>query len=160
MSREIERQNGYLTVKIAYVNLAAQHAPIKGELLEAIAGVIDRGQFILGEEVHTFEQRFAESCGVPFAVAVNSGTDALILALRALGIGQGDEVIITGFTCSAVPEPILFLGARPATPSRRTWRGWPATRRSRCRSCSRSTRRRRTTTREGARGRSTPNRGR
>ena len=82
------------SIRIPYVNIAGQHVPIKEELLEAIAGVIDRGQFILGDEVNAFEQRFAKSCGVRFAIAVNSGTDALVLTLRALGIGPGDSILI------------------------------------------------------------------
>lgn len=100
-------------VKVPYVNIAGQHGPIKGELLEAIAGVIDRGQFILGDEVNTFEQRFAELCGVGFAVGVNSGTDALILALRALGIGPGDEVITVPNSFVASTSCITLVGARP-----------------------------------------------
>ena len=69
------------SIRIPYVNIRGQHAAIKAELLAAIAGVIDRGQFILGDEVGIFEERFARLCGVRFAVAVNSGTDAMVLAL-------------------------------------------------------------------------------
>src|SRR5437773_407781 len=78
---------------VPYVDIAAQHAPIRDELLEAVGRVIDHGRFILGEEVERFEQAFAVRCGVRFAIGVNSGTDALVLALRALGIGEGDEVV-------------------------------------------------------------------
>lgn len=101
------------SIKIPYVNIAGQHVPIKAELLEAITDVIDGGQFILGDEVNTFEQRFAELCGVRFAVGVNSGTDALILALRALGIGPGDEVITVPNSFIASTSCIMLVGARP-----------------------------------------------
>ena len=73
---------------IPYVDLASQHRLIKAELLAAIGGVLDSGQFTLGEPVLEFERRFAELCGVPYAVGVNSGTGALILALRAVGMDQ------------------------------------------------------------------------
>jgi dTDP-4-amino-4,6-dideoxygalactose transaminase len=91
----------------------AQHAQIKQELLAAIAGVIDEGQFILGRQVDEFERRFAELCGARFAVGVNSGTDALTLALRALGIGPGDEVITVPNSFVATVSCIALLGARP-----------------------------------------------
>jgi dTDP-4-amino-4,6-dideoxygalactose transaminase len=100
-----------MAIKIPYVNIAAQHASIKGELLEAIAGVLDRGQFILAKEVSEFERRFAQLCGVRFAVAVKSGTDALILALRALGIGPRDEVITVPNSFVASTSCIKLVGA-------------------------------------------------
>ena len=100
-------------MKIPYVNLSAQHASIKDELLGAIATVIERGNFILGDEVAEFEKRFAELCGVRFAVAVNSGTDALMLALRSLGIGPGDEVITVPNSFIASTTCIKLVGARP-----------------------------------------------
>ncbi len=99
--------------QIPYVNLADQHVPIKAELLRAIGGVIDRGQFILGDEVAEFEKRFADLCGVRHAVAVNSGTDALIFALKSLGIGPGDEVITAPNSFIASTSCILIAGARP-----------------------------------------------
>jgi len=82
-------------------------------LLEAIASVIDRGQFILGDEVGIFEERFAKLCGVRFAVAVNSGTDALILVLRTLRIGQGDEVVTVPNSFVTSTSCIVMAGARP-----------------------------------------------
>jgi len=99
-------------MKIPYVNLAAQHAPIKDKLLAAIGNVIDHGQFILGDEVAEFERRFAKLCGVRYAVGVNSGTDALILALRTLGIGPGDEVITVPNSFVASASCIALVGAR------------------------------------------------
>lgn len=101
------------TIKIPYMNIASQHVPIKAELLEVVGGVIDGGQFILGSEVHAFEQRFAELCDVRFAIAVNSGTDALILALRALGIGPGDEVITVPNSFISSTSCIMLVGAQP-----------------------------------------------
>ena len=100
-------------MKVPYVNLSAQHASIKDELLSAIATVIERGNFILGDEVAEFETRFAELCGVPFAVAVNSGTDALMLALRSLCIGPGDEVITVPNSFIASTTCIKLVGAKP-----------------------------------------------
>ena len=102
-----------LSVKIPYVNIGGQHAAIKSELLEAVGRVIDSGQFVLGEEVSEFERRFAQICGVRFAAAVNSGTDALILALRALGIGSCDEVITVPNSFVASTTCIALVGAKP-----------------------------------------------
>jgi dTDP-4-amino-4,6-dideoxygalactose transaminase len=99
--------------QVPYVDLADQHVPIKAELLRAIGGVLDRGQFILGDEVAEFEKRFAELCGVRHAVAVNSGTDALVFALRSLGIGSGDEVITAPNSFIASTSCIVIAGARP-----------------------------------------------
>src|SRR5437764_803791 len=81
------------TMRVPFVNIAAQHAPIKAELLEAMGRVIDSGMYVLGAEVDELERQFAAACGVQYAVGVNSGTDALIFSLKALGIGPGDEVI-------------------------------------------------------------------
>lgn len=100
-------------MKVPYVDLVAQHAPIKDELLAAVGNVIDHSQFILGHEVAEFERRFAELCGVHYAVGVNSGTDALILALRALDIGPGDEVITVANSFVASAGCVPLVGARP-----------------------------------------------
>ncbi len=100
-------------MKVPYVNLPAQHAPIKEQLLSAVARVIDHGKFILGPEVDEFEERFAQMTGVAYAVGVNSGTDALILALHALGIGPGDEVITVPNSFVASAGCIAMAGAKP-----------------------------------------------
>lgn len=100
-------------IRIPYLNIAAQHAEIKAELLAAMSAVMDKGQFILGDEVGEFERRFAERCGVRYAVALNSGTDALVLALQALGIEQGDEVITVPNSFVATASCIALVGARP-----------------------------------------------
>lgn len=100
-------------MNVPYVNLQAQHAPIKGELMDAVSRVIDHSQFILGDEVTEFEERFAASCGTKHAVGVNSGTDALVLALRALGIGPGDEVLTPPNSFVSSTSCITLVGAHP-----------------------------------------------
>ena len=99
---------------VPYQNIAGQHAGLKADLLEAISKVMDRGQFILGPEVDKFEKEFAAIGGTRFAVGVNSGTDALILALRALKIGPGDEVITVPNSFVASAACIRLVGAHPA----------------------------------------------
>jgi dTDP-4-amino-4,6-dideoxygalactose transaminase len=101
------------TRNIPFVNVAAQHAAIKAELLEAMGRVIDSGMYVLGGEVDELERQFAETCGVTYAVGVNSGTDALIFALRALGIGPGDEVITAANSFIASAGCAAMVGARP-----------------------------------------------
>ena len=100
-------------MKIPYVNLALQHQSLKAELMNTIGGVIDSGRFILGDAVLEFEKQFAELCGVKFAVAVTSGTKALILALRLLNIGPGDEVITVPNSFVASTSCIFMVGASP-----------------------------------------------
>ncbi len=100
-------------MNIPYVDLAEQHAPIKEKLLEAVSKVLDHGKFVLGEEVAEFEQRFAKLCGVQYAVALNSGTDALILALKTLGVGAGDEVITVANSFVSSASCIVYVGAKP-----------------------------------------------
>ena len=98
-------------MKIPYVDLALQHRDLKEELLRAVGGVLDSGQFILGEETAKFEEEFAALCGTAHAVGLNSGTDALILAFRALGIGPGDEVITAPNSYLASASSIALAGA-------------------------------------------------
>jgi len=98
---------------VPYVDLPAQSEPLRQELLDAIGRVIDHGQFIFGPEVEEFEIAFSKLCGTRHAVAVASGTDALILALRALDIGPGDEVITPPNSFVATAASIMLVGARP-----------------------------------------------
>lgn len=100
-------------VSVPYVDLAGQHAAIKSELLEAADRVLDHGQFILGPEVGQFEQEFGRISGTTFAVGLNSGTDALILALRALEVGPSDEIITPPNSFVASASCIAMVGARP-----------------------------------------------
>jgi dTDP-4-amino-4,6-dideoxygalactose transaminase len=99
--------------KIPILDLKPQYDAIKIEIQAAINRVLESGQFILGEDVRLLEQEIATYLGVKHAIAVNSGTDALIISLRALGIGQGDEVITTPFSFFATAESISNVGATP-----------------------------------------------
>lgn len=101
------------TFDIPYIDLAGQHRVLKRELLDAMSKVLDHGKFILGPEVEKLETKFAEMCQAPYAVALNSGTDALILALKSLGIGSGDEVITAPNSFIATTSAIVLVGARP-----------------------------------------------
>ena len=99
--------------KIPLVDLHAQYKTIKPEIDAAIQRTIDRTAFILGPEAKQFEENFARFCNVKHAIGLDSGTAALHLAMMALGIGAGDEVITTAHTFVATSEPISLLGARP-----------------------------------------------
>lgn len=98
---------------IPLVDLQAQYRAIKPQIDAAIQRVLDRGQFILGPEVDALEREVAAYCRTRYAVAVASGTDALELALRACGIGSGDEVLTSAFGFFATVEAILAVGAVP-----------------------------------------------
>jgi dTDP-4-amino-4,6-dideoxygalactose transaminase len=99
--------------QIPLVDVKAQYAPILDELKERIAEVLDSGRFILGPELRAFEEEAAAYLGVEHAIGVANGTDALVLALDALGIGPGDEVICPAFTFYATAEAIARHGATP-----------------------------------------------
>lgn len=99
--------------KIPLINLGLQYRVLKDEIDQAIGRVLENGQFILGPEVVSLEEEIAKFCGVSFAVACGSGTDGLYLALLALNIKTGDEVITTPFTFVATAEVISLVGARP-----------------------------------------------
>jgi dTDP-4-amino-4,6-dideoxygalactose transaminase len=98
---------------IPILDLKPQHEAIKEEIQAAIARVIDTCAFIMGPDVELFEQEVAQYLGVKYAIGVNSGTDALVIGLRALGIGIGDEVITTPFSFFATAESISNVGATP-----------------------------------------------
>lgn len=98
---------------IPFQDLPLQIRMLRAEFDAAIDGVLRHGQFILGPEVAAFEQAWAEFCHAPHAIGVGSGTDALQLILRALGIGPGDEVITVANSFIATAEAISYAGARP-----------------------------------------------
>lgn len=100
-------------MKIPLVDLPAQYQTIKPEIDAAMQRVVGNATFILGPEARTFEEHFAAFCGVKHAIGLDSGTAALHLALLALGIGAGDEVITTTHTFIATSEAIVLTGARP-----------------------------------------------
>jgi len=99
--------------RIRLLDLPALHAPIRDRLHQTLAEVIDSGQFILGPQVEQLEIEIARYCNARFAIGCGSGSDALYLTLRALGIGQGDRVITTPFTFFATAGAISRTGARP-----------------------------------------------
>ena len=88
-------------------------APLRGAIDAKLAEVIDGSRFILGPEVAAFESEFAAYVGAPHAIGVANGTDAITLALRAMGVGPGDEVVVPSFTFYASAEAIPLTGARP-----------------------------------------------
>ena len=88
-------------------------APLRGEIDSAIARVVDGGRFILGPEVAAFEEELAAYCGADHAIGVANGTEALTIALRAMGVGPGDEVVVPSLTFYASAEAIPPTGARP-----------------------------------------------
>ena len=98
---------------VPYADLKAQYAALREEVLAALDRVGSKAAFILGEEVQEFEREFAAYCGVKHCVAVNSGTSALHLALLAVGVQAGDEVITTPNTFIATAEAISYTGAKP-----------------------------------------------
>ncbi len=95
------------------VDLKAQYNSLRKEIAESIADVLENGHFILGPHVAVLESEIAELCRSPFAIGVASGTDALILALRAAGVGPGDEVIVPAFSFIATADAVSILGATP-----------------------------------------------
>ncbi len=98
---------------IPLVDLKAQFRSVRGETLRAIEAVLDSMELFLGPQTRAFEQEFAAYCGAPHAIGVGNGTDALHLALRALGVGAGDEVVTVSHTFFATAEAIELVGARP-----------------------------------------------
>ncbi len=98
---------------IPMVDLKVQYHRLKTEIDTALLEVLENTAFILGPNVHRFEEEAADYLGVNYAVGCASGTDALHLALRAAGIGPGDEVITTAFTFIATAEAIRYVGAKP-----------------------------------------------
>jgi dTDP-4-amino-4,6-dideoxygalactose transaminase len=98
---------------IAFVGLRAQLERLRPEIEAAFGRVLDHGQFIQGPEVFALENALQEHCGARHAVALSSGTDALLLALLAHGVGPGDAVLVPAFTFTATAEVVLLVGAEP-----------------------------------------------
>lgn len=96
-----------------FIDLKTQYENNKSNIDERIFSVLEHGQFIMGPEVAELEQKLADFVGVKHCVGVSSGTDALLIALMALGVKPGDEVITTAFSFFATAEVIMFLGAIP-----------------------------------------------
>jgi dTDP-4-amino-4,6-dideoxygalactose transaminase len=100
-------------LSVPFVDLGAIHDPIRAELLGAIEGVVSKDGYILGPEVAAFETEVADYLGVAHAIGVSSGTDALLVALMALDVGAGDEVITSPYTFFATGGAIARVGATP-----------------------------------------------
>src|SRR5438067_1369878 len=100
-------------MKVPLGEVVRQYRDIKPEIDAALREVLESGQFILGPAVRQLEEEVASYSGARFGVGVNSGTDALLLALVAHGVGPGDEVITTPFTFVATAEAIVLAGAKP-----------------------------------------------
>ncbi|MGO4441347.1 DegT/DnrJ/EryC1/StrS family aminotransferase [Rhizobium sp. RAF56] len=98
---------------IPFLDLKAQYASIKTEIDAAVLGVLASAQYVLGDEVAALEREFADYCGAKHAIAVNTGTSALHLALLAAGVGPGDEVVTVPFTFVATASAICYTGATP-----------------------------------------------
>ncbi len=98
---------------IPIIDLKRQYQSIRGEVEDAIRPVLEEGHFVLGDALGRFEKEMAQYLGVRHAIGVNSGTDAIYLALLSLGVGPGDDVVTTAFSMFATVEPIRLLGARP-----------------------------------------------
>jgi dTDP-4-amino-4,6-dideoxygalactose transaminase len=95
------------------LDLKAEYALFEPELTQSLLGVLQSGQFILGPQASALEREVAAYCGVEHGVAMANGTDAIHLALRALGIAAGDEVIVPSFTFIGTAEPVSYVGATP-----------------------------------------------
>jgi dTDP-4-amino-4,6-dideoxygalactose transaminase len=100
-------------MRVPLLDLQAQYRTIRDQVRAAVDEVLESQRFILGAHVSSLEEEIARFCGVPFAVGVASGTDALLLSLKALGIGPGDTVVTVPFTFFATAGAIVNLGARP-----------------------------------------------
>jgi dTDP-4-amino-4,6-dideoxygalactose transaminase len=100
-------------MKVPMLDLVAEHAPYRAELQSAFDRVLDSGRFVLGPEVESFEREIGAWIGTPHAIGVSNGSDALLLALQAVGVGPGDEVICPTYTFFATAGAVARLGGVP-----------------------------------------------
>ncbi len=98
---------------VPLIDLRAQHQALEAKLVRGLRRVFASGRFVMGPNVHAFQEEAAEYFGVKHAIGVASGTDALMLSLTALGIGRGDDVLVPTFTYTATAAAVCHLGARP-----------------------------------------------
>src|SRR5215471_15774925 len=96
-----------------FIDLKTQRAKLKGEIDRRIQRVFDHGQYIMGPEVRELEERLERYTAARHCIGVANGTDALLIAMMALGVGHGDEVITSPFTFIATGEMIALIGAKP-----------------------------------------------
>jgi len=100
-------------MSIPFIDLKSQYQSLKTDIDARIGSVLEHGQYIMGPEVKELEDSLQAWSGAKFCITVASGTEALLIALMALGVGPGDEVITTPFTFIATAEVIVLLGATP-----------------------------------------------
>ena len=100
-------------MKISLIDLTRQHNEISEDINKAVSNIFQKSSFIMGENVKNFEQEFSSYLGIKHSISVGNGTDALVIALKALNIGPGDEVITTPFTFFATAESIARVGEIP-----------------------------------------------
>src|SRR5512143_2546732 len=100
-------------MNVPLIDLTIQHRELRAEINAAISGVLDRADFILGQDVHKLEEEFAAFCGTKYAIGVDNGLSALELSLRALGVGAGHEVIVPAHTFTATAAAATLAGATP-----------------------------------------------
>lgn len=112
-TRSIREVASGMTDTIEFIDLKAQYRALKPVIDARIAAVLDHGRYIMGPEIAELEERLADYVDVPHCISVASGTEALLIALMALNVGPGDEVITTPFTFAATAEVIALVGATP-----------------------------------------------
>jgi len=105
--------NTNVKVKVPFVDLKAQHRPLQNEIQKALSDIVESAYFVGGPRVQRFEEEFAAYVGTSFAIGLSSGTSALELALKAVGIGPGDDVIVPTNSFFATAEAVSNVGARP-----------------------------------------------
>ena len=111
-------------MNVPYLDVRAGHVELHDELQSAFSRVMDSGRYILGEELERFEREFASLCGVAHAIGVGNGLDALKIALRARGIGPGDEVIVPAQTSIATWLAVVECGAHVVPVDIEPGRSW------------------------------------